>query len=280
LEQWYGSYGEAREEEVLPELPVQYADYAIWRRHWLEGEELERGLEYWKQQLAGIPERLELPADRSRGARRSAAAGRYQAQLSEAATRGLKRISQEHGATLYMTLLAAYGVLLSRYSGQEDVVVGSPVANRQECGVEGLIGFFVNTLAMRMRVRAGMSFAELLGQVKQTALEAYQHQDVPFERLVEELSPQRSLHATPLVQVTFAMQNAPWQPQQLRGLEVEVIERDQHRVRFDLELQAFETNSQLRLVWTYNRDLFDAWRIEQMAKHYVLMLEAIEESAD
>ena len=204
----YEAYREGRE-NPLKALAVQYADFAMWQRSWLEGGALDEGLKYWKEQLAGIPERLELPTDRARPAVQTFGAEVWQGGCRAELVAGLKRVSRESQATLYMTLLAAFGVLLSRYSGQDDIVVGSPIANRQEAQLEEMIGFFVNTLVMRVRVKGEMSFRELLGEVRGTALEAYRYQDVPFERLVEELSPQRSLNTTPVFQVVFALQNAP-----------------------------------------------------------------------
>ena len=174
-----------------------------------------------------------------------------------------------------MTLLAVFGMLLSRYSGQDDIVVGSPIANRQEEQLEALIGFFVNSLVMRVRLRREMSFGELLSEVRQTALAAYEHQDVPFERLVEELSPERSLNTTPVFQVMFALQNAPMGRQQMKHLEVNPAGGGELRVRFDVEVHAFESGGEILVHWLYNRDLFDRWRIEQMARHYVQMLDAV-----
>jgi amino acid adenylation domain-containing protein len=270
----YEAYQQGRENPLKP-LGVQYADFALWQRRGLEGGGLEEGLRYWKEQLAGIPERLELPTDRARPAEQTFEAEAVYVSLSSEQVKGLKRLSRENQATLYMSLLAAFGVVLSRYSGQEDVVVGSPIANRQEAQLEEMIGFFVNSLVMRVQVKGEMSFRELLQQVRQTALGAYQHQDIPFERLVEELSPQRSLNQTPLFQVSFALQNAPWKPQQLRALEVERVRRDGMQVRFDLEVHAWERGEGIEITWLYNRDLFDRWRMEQMARHYVRVLEAV-----
>jgi hypothetical protein len=226
----YEAYQEGRENPLKP-LAVQYADFALWQRKWLEGGALNEGLEYWKEQLAGIPERLELPTDRSRPPVQTFAADMCCVSLSAELTRKLKRVSQENQATLYMTLLAGFAVLIQRYSGQDDVVVGSPIANRQEAQLEEMIGFFVNALVMRVRVQPEMSLREMLAEVRKTALEAYRHQEVPFERLVEELSP--------------------------------------------LEVHAFEREGDIWLYWLYNRDLFDGWRMEQMARHYVRVLEAI-----
>ena len=275
----YEAYREGRE-NPLPPLGVQYADFALWQRSWLEGGELDKGLAYWKEQLAGIPERLELPADRPRPAVQTFDAEMCHAELSVEHLTALKRLSRESQATLYMTLLAGFGLLLSRYSGQDDIVVGSPIANRQEAQLEDLIGFFVNTLVMRVRVKAGMSFRELLSQVRQTSLQAYQHQDIPFERLVEELSPQRSRNTTPIYQVVFALQNVPSTTPQMKGLQIEPLTGRELRVRFDLEVHAFEHDGRLGFSWVYNRDLFERWRMEQMARHYVRVLEAVIEDAD
>ena len=270
----YEAYREGRENPLKP-LSVQYADFAIWQRRWLEEGGLESGLEYWKEQLAEIPEEMGLPLDRPRRALQTFAGEACRLVLPAEKVAGLKRLSRENQATLYMTLLAGFGVLLSRYSGQEDIVVGSPIANRQIPQVTNLIGFFVNTLAMRMRVKAEMSLRELLGEVRRTALEAYRHQDVPFERLVEELSPQRSLNRTPVFQVMFALQNAPREAQRLKGLEVGAIGSEELRVRFDMEVHAIERGEEIGLYWWYNKDLFDRWRMEQMARHYVRVLEAM-----
>src|SRR5262249_37223354 len=180
-----------------------------------------------------------------------------------------------HQASLYMTLLSGFAVLMSRYSGQDDIVVGSPIANRQEAQLEKLIGFFVNSLVMRVRLKAGESFSELLGEVRRATLEAYQHQDIPFERLVEELGVERSLNTTPVFQVSFAVQNAPMGMRQLKGLEIEPLMSEQMHVRFDIEVQIFEEEGELWIHWMYKRDLFDRWRIGQMAAHYERLLVAV-----
>jgi len=270
----YEAYREGRENPLKP-LAVQYADFALWQRQWLEKGTLSAGLAYWKRQLEGIPERLELPTDRPRPPLQTFAAEACHVRLNAKQSEELKRLSQAHQATLYMTLLAAFGTLLGRYSGQEDIVVGSPIANRQEAQLEELIGFFVNSLVMRVRVKEEMSFDALLGEVRRTALEAYQHQDVPFERLVDELAPTRSLNTTPIFQVVFALQNAPWEPQRLKELDVKSVRGDDLQVRFDLEAHAWEREGEIGLYWLYNRDLFDRWRIEQMMRHYVRLLEAM-----
>ena len=270
----YEAYREGRKNPLKP-LEVQYADFAIWHREWLQGGALDEGLKYWREQLAGIPERLELPTDQVRPAVQTFGAKACCAKVSAELTAGLKRISQEKQATLYMALLAAFGVLLSRYSGQDDIVVGSPIANREDAKLEEMIGFFANTLAIRMQVCPKQSFLELLRQVRQTALDACEHQDMPFERLVKELSPQRSLGVTPVVQVLFAMGNVPFEPKQMKGLEVERLESDELRVRFDLEVHAWERGGEIGLYWLYNRDLFDRWRIEQIVGQYLRILQEV-----
>jgi pristinamycin I synthase-3/4 len=263
------------EANPLQPLTVQYADYAIWQRRWLTAEKVESDLQYWKKQLAGIPEQLDLPKDRPRQARRTYGADVCSITVPSETLAGLKRVCRAYDATLYMTLLSTFALLLQRYSGQDDIVVGSPIANRQDSQLEHLIGFFVNSLIMRVRVNAGESFPELLAAVRGTALEAYQHQDLPFERLVEELSPERRLNAAPIFQVIFALQNAPMAAEDFRDLQVEAVAADEPRVRIDLEVHAVEHNGVLDLHWLYSRDLFDQWRMEQMAAHYLRLLETV-----
>jgi amino acid adenylation domain-containing protein len=265
-----------RRENPLPPLTVQYADFALWQRQWLGEEAPGEGPAYWRRQLAGIPERLELPTDKGRPAARTFEAGVCQLRIDARQATKLKQLSQSRQATLYMTLLAAYGVLLGRYSGQDDIVIGSPIANRRDARLEELIGLFVNALAMRLRVKPEMKFGELLEEVKRTALEAYQHQDVPFERLVEEFSPERSLDTTPIFQVVFTTQNAPWGKEWVKGLTAEPVWGDELRVRYDLEVGSWEEeDGELFMYWLYSRDLFERWRIEQMGRHYLRIIEAV-----
>ncbi len=276
----YDAFHQVRENPLAP-LPVQYADFALWQRNWLEGEALDKGLDYWKRQLDGIPPRLELPTDRPRPVVQTNAAGLCTRRIERAILTRLQQLSQYNRATLYMTLLASFAVLLDRYSGgQGDIVVGSPIANRQEPQLEQLIGFFVNSLVMRVRVRREASFRELLSEVRRTTLDAYQHQDIPFERLVEELSPERSLRATPVFQVMFALQNAPMRARTLEGLEITPVETRELRVRFDIEAHCVEREGGLELIWMYNRNLFDGWRIEQMIRHFTRVLEAVASAPD
>jgi amino acid adenylation domain-containing protein len=265
---------------LFAQLPVQYPDFAIWQRVWLDQEELASKLEYWKQQLAGIPEQLVLPQDRPRQARQTFAAGVCTKTLPAMDLARLKRLSQSGNATLYMSLLSALAVLLQRYSQQKDIVVGSPIANRQEPQLEQMIGFFVNSLVMRVLVDPEETFQKLLGRVRGVALSAYQNQDLPFEKLVEELAPRRSLNTPPIFQVMFALQNAPISSHRLKTLEVTPMAANELRVRLDLELHVCESSGQLECYWVYNSDLFDHWRIDQMARHYKRLLELIAEGSE
>jgi hypothetical protein len=275
----YEAYREGRENPLQP-LTVQYADYTLWQRAWLDEGRLADEMEYWKRQLAGIPEWLELPTDRARPAMQTFEADVYRATLTAEQTEGLKRVSRKNQATLYMTLLAALAVLLSRYSGQEDVVVGSPIANREDERLEEMIGLFVNKLVMRVRIRGEMSFTDLVRDVRRTALEAYEHQDMPFERIVEELSPERSLSRTPIFQVSFQLQNAPRVIPELEKIEVTRVVINELLVRHDLEILASEREGTIAIRWMYRRDLFDMSRIAQMATHYVRVLEAMLKDED
>ncbi|HEX3093881.1 MAG TPA: condensation domain-containing protein, partial [Candidatus Angelobacter sp.] len=268
----YPAYGQSGA-HLPEELPVQYADYALWQRTWL-AEEMESGLAYWKKQLAGMPERLELPFDRM-PQNRMLVAESYRATFTPEQMAGLKHLSTENRATPYMTMLAGFAVLLSRHSGQDDIVVGSPIANRQDPQLEGLIGCFVNSLVMRVRLKPEMSFRNLLAEVRTMALEAYQHQDLPFARLVEELAPKRSLNATPIFQVSFAQRNAPWEPQKLGGLEITPVGEAQVGAHYDLDVHAWFRGAGAEILWLYNRNVFDPWRIEQMAAQYVRILDAV-----
>ncbi len=195
-------------EPSLPALPVQYADYAKWQREWLKGEVLEEQLTWWKQQLAGAPPVLELPTDRPRPPVQSSRGAVRRAWLSRGALGPVRELSRQEGVTPFMTLLAAFHALLSRYSGQTDLVVGSPIAGRNRREVEGLIGFFANTLALRVDASGEVSFRELLGRVREVCLGAYAHQDLPFEQLVDALQPVRDLSRSPLFQVMFVLQDS------------------------------------------------------------------------
>ncbi len=259
----------------LPELPIQYADFAVWQRQWLSGEVLETQLNYWKQQLAEAPPILELPSDRPRPTVQTFRGSIEGFELNPNLTRKLNTLSQQSGTTLFMILLAAFVTLLSRYSGQEDIVVGSPIANRHRREIESLIGFFVNTLVLRIDLKGNPSFSELLARVRQVALDAYAHQDLPFEHLVEALQPERSLSHSPLFQVMFVLQNAPMGKLELPGLVLTPLERSSVTAKFDLSLCMIESEQNLKGVWEYNTDLFESATIRRMVEHFQTLLEGI-----
>src|SRR5689334_16055265 len=222
--------------DPLPELEIQYADYAVWQRQWMEGEILQQQAAYWKTTLAGVPALLELPTDRVRPVEQSYAGATLPVVLDEKLTSGLKELSRRNGTTLYMTLLAGWAILLMRLSGQQDVVIGSPVANRGRAEIENLIGFFVNTLALRLDLSGSPSVSELLEQTKAQSLAAQRHQDIPFAEVVELAQPVRSLSHSPLFQVMFAWQNAAEVRLELPGLEVLLLQPPHKVAQFDLTL--------------------------------------------
>jgi surfactin family lipopeptide synthetase A len=259
----------------LPELPVQYADYAAWQREWLRGETLEQQLRYWQEHLRDVPAQLELPTDRRRPAVQSYRGAREPFELPGALVERLKRLSQREGGTLFMTLLAAFDVLLYRYTGQTDLVVGTPIAGRTQSEVEGLIGFFVNTLALRVDVGGNPTFRELLRRVREVALGGYTHQDLPFERLVEELGLERDLSRNPLFQVMFILQNVPMPSLELPGLALRILRLDPGIAQFDLMLDLWERSEGIEGCFEYSTDLFDSTIIARMAKQFQTLLESI-----
>ncbi|MCA2685356.1 MULTISPECIES: non-ribosomal peptide synthase/polyketide synthase [unclassified Microcystis] len=262
----------------LPDLSIQYADFAVWQRQWLTNEVLDRQLSYWKQQLTGVPLLHQLPTDRPRPAIQSFRGGTERLQLDSQLTQQLKKLSQESGSTLFMTLLAGFAVLLSRYSQQTDVVIGSPIANRNRTEIEGLIGFFVNTLVLRFDLSQDPNFEDFLTQVRQTTQDAYDHQDLPFEMLVEKLQIERHLDRNPLTQIVFALQNAPSSPWDLPGLNIEEIPSGLDSVRVDLEVYLWDAPEGLGGFCSYNRDLFAAETIVRMMNHFKNLLAAIVEN--
>ena len=270
----YAAYSNGQE-SPLAELAIQYGDYAAWQREWLQGEVLERELSYWREQLTGAPPVLELPADYARPAVRTFRGARHSFTLEGTLTKAVKQLSRAEGVTLFMTLLAAFKVLLWRYSGQASVVVGTPIAGRTQVEVEELIGFFVNTLVLRTEVSAELSFVELLQRVKEVALGAYAHQEVPFERLVEELEPERSLSHTPLFQVVFVHQNTPRQVVTSSGLRMETLESESRTAHFDLTLTIAEGEDSLYGDIDYRKDLFERATIERLAGHFEQLLQSI-----
>ncbi|MGA7732188.1 MAG: amino acid adenylation domain-containing protein [Chloroflexia bacterium] len=275
LAELYGAFA-AGQPSPLAELPVQYADYAVWQREWLQEEVLQTQLDYWKTQLAGAPPMLELPTDRPRPLMLTYRGGRQTYMLPRSMVGELKALSQREGVTLFMTLMAAYGALLHRYTGQADIVIGTPIANRTRPEIEGLIGFFVNTLVLRTDLSGEPTFRELLGRVREAALGAYAYQDVPFDRLVEELHPERNMAYHPLFQMAFVLQNAPMTALQLPNLSLAKLEIDKVDVgaaRFDLMFIVEEAGGDLSVEVEYNSDLFEAATISRMFGHYRSVLE-------
>ncbi|HEY0733698.1 MAG TPA: amino acid adenylation domain-containing protein [Herpetosiphonaceae bacterium] len=258
----------------LPALPIQYADYAVWQRRQLQGETLQRQLDYWRAQLADVPV-LQLPTDRPRPVMQTFRGAAQPIHIPRALSDALRSLSQDTDTTLFMTLLAAWQTLLMRYSRQEDICVGTYIANRNRYEVENLIGFFVNNLALRTNLGGNPSFRELLARVRDVCLEAYAHQSIPFEKLVEELQPPRDVRHTPWFQVVFVLQNAPREELELPGLMLSPLESERDVVDFDLILELFEGDDGLTGSLAYNLDLFDGATIARLLDHFSTLLAGI-----
>ena len=265
------------ESSPLPELPIQYADFAMWQRDWLSGETLEKQLSYWRDKLSGALPVLELPTDRLRPAIQSQRGASEILKLPETLSLDLQNFSNEKGVTLFMTLLAAFKVLIHRYTGQTDICVGMPIANRNRSETESLIGFFVNNVVLRSDLQGNPTFHSFLLQVREETLYAFAHQDMPFEKLVEELQPERSLSYMPLYQVTFLVQNAmegegelTLQDLTLSGLGVDVT-----TTKYDLSVSVTEIDGQQWVLAVYNSDLFDSATIKRLLEHYQILLESV-----
>jgi amino acid adenylation domain-containing protein len=265
---------------TLPELPIQYADYAQWQRSWLTGEVLDVQLDYWKKRLEGAPPVLEVPTDRPRPSIQSFRGSLERFSVAEDVVRGLRELCRREGATIFMVLLAAFQTLLHRYAGQDVIVVGTPIAGRNRQELEGLIGFFINTLVMRADFRDDLSFRQLLAEVKESALGAYAHQEFPFDKLVEELQPQRDLSHMPIIQAMFALQNAPDESIELPGLTMKPVNVESETAQFDLSLNVWERGSALTGHLSYRTDLFDANTIRRMLAHFRTLLESIAKHPD
>ncbi|MGZ4031885.1 MAG: amino acid adenylation domain-containing protein, partial [Tumebacillaceae bacterium] len=263
-----------RAAELAP-LAVQYADYALWQREWMQAERMEQQLQFWKEQLGDAPPRLEIPTDHPRPPIQTYRGAIEEVLLPKALQQNLKSLCQREQVTLFMLLLAAFQTMLYRYSNQEDLLVGTPIANRNRPEIEDVIGFFVNTLVIRAKVRGEDSFQSLLQQIREHSLNAYAHQDLPFERLVDELQLERDPSRNPLFQVIFALQNTPRAAREIAGLTFTQVEVDNGTSKVDLALFTAESEDGIQAVMQYNTDLFDATTIRRMLAHYQSLLESI-----
>lgn len=259
----------------LPELPIQYVDFAQWQREWLQGNTLQSQIDYWKQQLSGNLPVLHLPVDRLQASIQTDQGATHSQVLAKELVDALQSLSELEDVTLFMTLLAAFKVLLYRYTGQEDILIGSPIANRNRREISGLIGCFINTLVLRTDLSHNPTFSELLDRVRSVALEAFAHQDLPFEKLVEELQPERNLSRSPLFQVMFVFQNASTSSLELEGLTLSPFPIENKTAKFNLTLSLEQSPQGLMALWEYNTDLFDAHTIKRMAGHFQRLLEGI-----
>src|SRR6185295_12944045 len=256
----------------LPELPIQFADFVAWQRDWLQGEVLAEQLGYWRQRLAGSPPALELPTDRLRPAVQTHRGAFLQHDLPRQLAASLRELARREGVSLFMALLAGFVLLLSRLAGQDDVVVGSPSAGRGRTEVEGLIGLFLNTLVLRTDLSADPSFHELLGRVRESVLGAYQYQELPFEKLIEELQPERQLSRTPIFQVLFNFVPVAEQDLELPGIGVEMVPPAEPESKFDFTLYVEDAPESIHLRLVYNADLFDRPRMEEMLRQLAHLL--------
>jgi amino acid adenylation domain-containing protein/FkbH-like protein len=275
----YGAFAEGKP-SPLPDLPIQYSDYGVWQRQWMRDDLLEQHLAYWTKQLEGAPGVLELPADRIRPAVQTYRGTTEKVILPLELLTRLREISAAGGSTMFMTLLAAYKTLLFRYTRQEDIVVGTPIANRTRSEIEELIGFFVNTLVMRTSLSGSPTFRELLQRVRDVALGAYAHQSLPFEKLVEVLQPERDLTRTPVFQIWFALQNAPRLQFNLPGLDLRLLDVHNGTSKFDLGLFIVEKPDGLHCMVEYSTDLFDRSTIVRFIEHFRMLLEGIAADPD
>jgi amino acid adenylation domain-containing protein len=279
FKQFYAGFA-TQQPIVLARPNIQYQDYASWQRQWLQGEVLQGQRDYWRHTLQNAPALLELPVDYPRPAQQSFRGAHHQQVLAPALAAKLGQLSQKHHATLFMTLLTGFAILLSRYSAQDDICIGSPIANRSQKQTEDLIGFFVNTLVLRLQLKGAPTFIECLKQVRQVCLEAYAHQDIPFEQVVEYVQPARSLSHSPLFQAMFSLQHSHETSLTLPGVEITPLAQPYPISKFDLSLDIREQENQLCCTWEYAGDLFHADTIAQMTRHFEILLNAIVASPD
>lgn len=275
----YESFAQGNDSPLMP-LPIQYADFATWQHGWMQGDVVKQQLEYWKEQLAGAPRVLQLPTDRPRPVRPTHEGAREEVVLPVDLIRKLTQVGQREGGTLFMTLLAAFQNLLARYTGQADIVVGTPIAGRNRAETEGLIGYFINTLVLRTDVSGNPSFSELIRRVRHVSLGAYAHQDLPFERLVEELQPERSLTQPPLFQVMFIFQNAPEAELHSANLTMTSEEVSGAPAPLDLTMELREMSDGMHCWFEYQTELFDAATIKLMGERFRMLLEKVSESPE
>jgi amino acid adenylation domain-containing protein len=259
----------------LPELELQYADYAHWQRNWLQGEVLEAQVNYWKRHLDGVPTLLELQADHAPVPTRRGQAAHCPLVFSQNLSRSLREFSRREGSTLFMTLTAGFHALLRRYTDQKDILVGTPIAGRSRAELESLIGFFVNMVVLRTNFDEDPSFSELLKQVREAALGAYAHQDVPFEKLVEELQPERTIGRNPIFQVVFALQNTPQPTMEMEGVSAPVVILPSPETKFDLEVYLQDTPSGFKGSFVYSADLFEPAFIARMVERFQRLMEKV-----
>src|SRR2546421_10704551 len=263
----------------LPALPIQYADYALWQRQWLQGARLEAQLAYWRERLAGL-EPLQLPTDHPRPSVQSSRGAQQVLHLSASLQQQLQALSRQEGVTLFMTLLAGWLLVLQRYSGQSDIAVGTPIANRSQAELEGLLGFFVNTLVLRCQLEGQANLRQLLAQVREVTLGAYSHQEVPFERVVEALQPERELNRSPLFQVMFAGQQEVLPQQSWEGITLQGEDPELDVAKFDLTLEVAESEQGIEAVLEYNTDLFEPATVKRMLAHWQQALQALVQQPD
>jgi hypothetical protein len=259
----------------LQELPIQYADFAVWQRQWLQGGELENRQNYWKHQLSGTPPLLELPLDRPRPAKETDRGALHSMMLSQDLSAGLQMLSREQGVTLFMTILAGFKLLLHYLTNQHDIVVGTDVANRGRVETENLIGFFVNQLVLRTRISGNLTFQELLARVREVTLEAYANQDLPFEQVVELLNPDRNTMHAPLFQVKLILNHAPGEGLALPQLQLKSLNPERTTAQLDITLQLWETSAGIGGWINYNTDLFDAATMNRFATLFEKILSAV-----
>ncbi len=264
----------------LPELPVQYFDFAQWQRSFLDGEKLNQQLDYWKETLSGAPPLIQLPTDRPRPRVQTFHGSRAYFEIPVEISAALKKFSLKQKSTLFITLLTAFKIFLSRYSRQEDIVVGIPIAGRNRSETEALIGFFVNTLILRSDLSGAPAFTEAMTRVQEVVQQAYAHQDVPFEKIVDALNLERNLSDTPIFQVMFAFQEAPQKSYEMEGISISPLEMDSGSAKFDMTLSVVEDRSTIRAMWEYNTDLFDAATISAFIEHFQNLLKAISEQPE